>query len=108
MFFPGIVGGIRVVPEGRIDAPLGRNGMGPYGVDLGDERDIIFSAKPDGGTEPRKPAPDYNDIMGTRYHTVTKYMRSRNAEMAEATMFAARKRCFSFLYPRSMTMVRTP
>ncbi len=74
MLFPGIVSTVRIIPKGCIDAALGRDGMGADGVDLGKERNVIFFAKPHSGAQSCKPAPDYDDIMFTRYHTVIKYM----------------------------------
>ena len=63
VLFPRVVFAVRIVCEGCVDAPLGRYGMGPYGVYFGYEGYVVLVAKADCCAQSGQATPDDNDIM---------------------------------------------
>ncbi len=63
VLLPGIVTALGVVGEGRVEASLGGNGVGPGRVDLGDQAHVEIVAKADRGPKTRQTTADDEDIV---------------------------------------------
>jgi hypothetical protein len=72
MLFPRVVPAVGIVGKRGIDAALGGDRMGPYGMDLGKKGYIVFLAKTDGCPQTCKASSDYEHIVRDRHHETIK------------------------------------
>ena len=63
VLFPRVVPAVGVVAQGGVDAALGRDGVGPDGMHLGDEGDVVLVAEADRCPQPGQTASDNEHIV---------------------------------------------